>query len=62
MRQTSAFALFFLGLVMTFGAVGSIETTLTTEELLAGLSLALVGLGLMGVGVLGLRSTVDNQD
>jgi hypothetical protein len=40
-----------LGLLITFGAVGGIETAPTDLELLQSSVLALVGLALMAVGV-----------
>lgn len=60
MRKTSAGALFFLGLIMTFGAVGGIESSLTDRELVINLAAAAVGLVLTYIGVQAMRAEVDD--
>jgi hypothetical protein len=51
MDRIRASALFILGLIMTFGAVGGIENSLTDRELLITTGVALVGCVIMWFGV-----------
>ena len=51
MTSTRGAALFALGMLLTFGAVGGIENSLTDRELLMTVAAAVVGLVMMWFGV-----------
>jgi uncharacterized membrane protein len=53
--------LIFTGIVTTLFGVGGIEHSMTTQELLMGVAVAVTGLGIMGSAVLMIRS-LDNQN
>lgn len=61
MKLTSGPALFFLGLLIAFGAVGGIETSMTNTELALSTAFAFFGLGLAYIGVQALKA-VDAQN
>ncbi len=46
---------FVTGLLVTFGAVGGVENSVTDSELLSSVIVAAVGLAVMYVGTLGFR-------
>jgi len=48
--------MFFFGLLLTFGAVGGVENSITDTELLSAVAVAAMGLALMYVGTLGIRN------
>jgi len=52
----SAFV-FFAGLLLTFGAVGGIETSVNDEQLAGSLLLAVLGLLAMYAGTLGFQNS-----
>jgi hypothetical protein len=52
--------LMITGLLLTFGAVGGIETSTDDQHLLGSMLLAILGLATMLCGTLGLR-VLDNQ-
>jgi len=56
MSERSAFFVFIVGLLMTFGAVGGIENSVDNSALLSSMVVAIVGLLTMYCGVLGLRN------
>lgn len=58
MRMSSSTAVFALGMILTLGAVGGVETSMTYMELALSILVAIVGLNLAYIGVLGLK-TVD---
>jgi uncharacterized membrane protein HdeD (DUF308 family) len=51
----SAFV-FFAGLLLTFGAVGGIETSVNDEQMMGSMLLAILGLLSMYAGTLGFRN------
>jgi hypothetical protein len=51
----SAFV-FFAGLLLTFGAVGGIETSVNDEQMMGSMLLAILGLLAMYAGTLGFRN------
>ena len=55
MKSSTAMFVFITGLLMTFGAVGGVENSLTDTELLSALAVSVVGLLTMYCGVLGLK-------
>jgi len=57
MKSSTAMFVFITGLLMTFGAVGGVEHSLTDTELLSALAVSVVGLLTMYCGVLGLRNS-----
>jgi hypothetical protein len=57
MKSSTAMFVFITGLLMTFGAVGGVENSLTDTELLSALAVSVVGLLTMYCGVLGLRNS-----
>jgi hypothetical protein len=57
MTTPAALFVFFAGLLLTFGAVGGIETSVNDEQMLASMLLAILGLLAMYAGTLGLRNS-----
>jgi len=57
MTTKSAMFVFIVGLLMTFGAVGGVENSVTDTELLSALAVSVLGLLAMYCGVLGLRNS-----
>ena len=57
MTTKSAMFVFIVGLLMTFGAVGGIEVSVTNEDMMSSMLVAIVGLLTMYCGSLGLRNT-----
>ena len=55
MTSKTAMFVFIVGLLMTFGAVGGIEVSVTNMELMSSMGVAIVGLLTMYCGVLGLK-------
>ena len=55
MTTKSAMFLFIVGLLMTMGAVGGIEVSVTNEDLMSSMVIAIVGLLTMFCGTLGLN-------
>jgi len=56
MTTKSAMFVFIVGLLMTFGAVGGIEVSVSNTELMSSMVVAIVGLLTMYCGMLGLRN------
>jgi uncharacterized membrane protein HdeD (DUF308 family) len=56
MTTKAAMFVFFAGLLLTFGAVGGIETSVNDEQMLGSMLLAICGLLAMYAGSLGLRN------
>ena len=54
---------FIVGLVMTLGAVGGIEVSVTNEDMMSAMVIAIIGLLTMYCGMLGLKGAAyyDNQ-
>ena len=50
---------FIVGMLITFGAVGGVENSLTNSELLQACLVALTGLGCMGCGTLMIKQAQD---
>jgi hypothetical protein len=48
-------ALFITGLLLTFGAVGGIEVSVSNSDLMSSMVVAIVGLLVMYAGMLGLK-------
>ena len=57
MTTKAAMFVFITGLLLTFGAVGGVENSVTDSELLSSLAVSVVGLLAMYCGVLGLRNS-----
>jgi len=57
MTTKSAMFVFIVGLLMTFGAVGGIEVSVSNTELMSSMLVAIVGLLTMYCGSLGLRNS-----
>jgi uncharacterized membrane protein HdeD (DUF308 family) len=57
MTTPAALFVFFAGLLLTFGAVGGIETSVNDEQMLGSMLLAILGLLAMYAGTLGLRNS-----
>jgi hypothetical protein len=57
MTTKAAMFVFITGLLLTFGAVGGVENSVTDSELLSALAVSVVGLLAMYCGVLGLRNS-----
>ena len=55
MKSSTAMFVFITGLLLTFGAVGGVEQSVTDTELLSALAVSVVGLLAMYCGVLALR-------
>ena len=56
MKSSTAMFVFITGLLMTFGAVGGIEVSVTNEDMMTSMMIAIVGLLVMYAGTLGLRN------
>ena len=55
MTSKTAMFVFITGLLMTFGAVGGVEVSVTNMELMSSMVVAIVGLLTMYCGTLGLN-------
>lgn len=55
MKSSTAMFVFITGLLVTFGAVGGIEQSVTDTDLLSSMVIAIVGLAVMYCGMLGLK-------
>ena len=56
MKSSTAMFVFITGLLMTFGAVGGIEVSVTNEDMMSSMVIAIVGLLVMYAGTLGIRN------
>jgi hypothetical protein len=56
MKSSTAMFVFITGLLMTFGAVGGIEQSITNEDMMSSMVVAIVGLLVMYAGTLGIRN------
>ena len=56
MTNKQAMFVFVVGLLMTFGAVGGIETSVSNSDLVSSMLVAIVGLLTMYCGMLGMRN------
>jgi hypothetical protein len=56
MTSKQAMFVFITGLLMTFGAVGGIEVSETSEGMMSSMMIAIVGLLVMYAGTLGFRN------
>ena len=56
MTTKQAMFVFITGLLVTFGAVGGIEQSVTDSDLLSSMAVAIVGLLAMYCGMLGLKT------
>jgi hypothetical protein len=56
MTTKAAMFVFITGLLMTFGAVGGIEMSVTNEDMMSSMVIAIIGLLTMYAGTLGLRN------
>ena len=56
MKSSTAMFVFITGLLMTFGAVGGIEQSITNEDMMSSMVIAIVGLLVMYAGTLGIRN------
>ena len=61
MTANQAMFCFTVGLLMTFGGVGGIETSMDNAGLISGVLVSGVGLLIMWVGTLGMRVLEDQQ-
>ena len=63
MTTKSAMFVFITGLLMTFGAVGGIEMSVSNEDMMSSMVIAIVGLLTMYCGMLGLKGAAyyDNN-
>lgn len=55
MKSSVAMFVFITGLLMTFGAAGGIEVSVTNMELMSSMVVAILGLLVMYCGVLGFQ-------
>ena len=55
MTSKQAMFLFIVGLVITFGAVGGIEQSVSNSDLMSSMVIAIVGLLTMYCGMLGIK-------
>ena len=55
MTTKSALFVFIVGLLMTMGAVGGIEVSVTNEDMMSSMVIAILGLLTMFCGTLGLN-------
>jgi hypothetical protein len=55
MTTKGATFVFIVGFMMTLGAVGGIEVSVTNEDMMSSMVIAIVGLFTMYCGMLGLR-------
>ncbi len=56
MKSSTAMFVFITGLLLTFGAVGGIEVSVTNEDMMSSMVIAIVGLLVMYAGTLGIRN------
>jgi len=56
MTTKGAMFVFIVGLLITFGAVGGVEQSVSNTELMSSMVVAIVGLLTMYCGMLGLRN------
>jgi len=56
MTTKAAMFVFITGLIMTFGAVGGIEMSVTNTDMMSSMGIAIVGLLVMYAGMLGIRN------
>ena len=56
MTDKQSMFVFVVGLLITFGAVGGIEVSVSNTDLMSSMLVAIVGLLVMYCGVLGLRN------
>ena len=63
MKSSTSMFVVIVGLLVTFGAVGGIETSVTDKEMLGSMLIACLGLLTMYCGVIALRvsSYYDNK-
>jgi hypothetical protein len=55
MKSSTAMFVFITGLLVTFGAVGGIEQSITNEDMMSSMVIAIVGLLTMYCGMLGIK-------
>jgi hypothetical protein len=55
MTTKAAMFVFITGLIMTMGAVGGIEVSVSNEDMMSSMVIAIIGLLTMYCGMLGLR-------
>ena len=55
MTSKQSMFVFIVGLLITFGAVGGVEQSVTNEDLMSSMVIAIVGLLTMYCGMLGLK-------
>ena len=55
MTSTAAMIVFLAGLILTLGGVGGIEHSVSTDELMGSMMIAILGMLAMYAGMLGLR-------
>ena len=55
MKSSTAMFVFITGLLLTFGAVGGIEVSVSNSDLMSSMVVAIVGLLVMYCGMLGLK-------
>jgi hypothetical protein len=60
MTKDGAYFLMFVGFLITFGGVGSIELSVTDKELMGAMLISIVGLATMYCGMLATR-VLDNR-
>jgi hypothetical protein len=56
MTSKQAMFVFITGLLLTFGAVGGVETSVTNEDMMSSMVIAIIGLLTMYAGMLGIRN------
>ena len=56
MKSSTAMFVFITGLLLTFGAVGGIEVSVTNEDMMSSMVIAIVGLLVMYAGTLGIHN------
>jgi hypothetical protein len=56
MKSSTAMFVFITGLLVTFGAVGGIEVSVSNMDLMSSMFIAIVGLLVMYAGMLGIRN------
>jgi hypothetical protein len=56
MKSSTAMFVFITGLLVTFGAVGGIEQSVTDSDMMSSMVIAIVGLLVMYAGMLGIRN------
>jgi len=56
MTNKQSMFVFIVGLLMTFGAVGGVEASVSNTDLMSSMLVAIVGLLTMYCGMLGLRN------